>query len=363
MRRILAPAGLVVGSVLATLLLLEVAVRIVGVSLGTGQISRHMITRSSNPQLLYALRPNVSVRAKVDYRTNSHGMRNRELPQSKPPGTIRIAVIGDSIAFGWWVEEANLFPSRLEGMLNAAGPPRVEVLNFGVPGYNLEQETEALRSQVLGFSPDVVIFAFCLNDLRTLSNQFGRVLFRASQQATLPGRLSESLLEHSMLLSWTEYRMALLKIPSRPGRRSATSARGGYAQELGGQRGELSQGFSGIAQVLQRASIPGLLAVFPLLQVRFEEYPYRDVHDEVIETARGAGLWAVDLLPRFAAHDFRAVRVDDVHPSPLGHRVAAHALLDALCAFDLLRGTGLSAGASGVCEAQAGPRVLTVGGH
>ena len=41
----------------------------------------------------------------------------------------------------------------------------VEVLNFGVPGYNLDQEIEVLRTRALELDPDVVVIAFCLNDL------------------------------------------------------------------------------------------------------------------------------------------------------------------------------------------------------
>ena len=49
------------------------------------------------------------------------------------------------------------------GEMGGDGP--VEVLSFGVPGYNLDQEIETLRSRALVYQPDVVIVAFCLNDL------------------------------------------------------------------------------------------------------------------------------------------------------------------------------------------------------
>jgi len=39
----------------------------------------------------------------------------------------------------------------------------------------------------------------------------------------------------------------------------------------------------------------------------------------------------VDLHDCYTAYAFREVRVDVVHPSPAGHRVAAHAIRDALC--------------------------------
>jgi hypothetical protein len=40
----------------------------------------------------------------------------------------------------------------------------------------------------------------------------------------------------------------------------------------------------------------------------------------------------VDLLDCCSTYGLRELRVDVAHPSPLGHRVAAHATRDALCA-------------------------------
>ena len=51
----------------------------------------------------------------------------------------------------------------------------------------------------------------------------------------------------------------------------------------------------------------------------------------------------IDFLTSPSAYDFRDLRVDVVHPSPLGHRVAAHAIRDALCA----RGWVCSGGPTG----------------
>ena len=38
----------------------------------------------------------------------------------------------------------------------------------------------------------------------------------------------------------------------------------------------------------------------------------------------------MDLLPCFEPYSFREVRVDVVHPNPLGHRIAAHALAEGM---------------------------------
>jgi hypothetical protein len=68
----------------------------------------------------------------------------------------------------------------------------------------------------------------------------------------------------------------------------------------------------------------------------------------VVESAEGAGLRAVDLLPCFEPYHYREVRVDVVHPGPLGHRIAAHGVFDALAREGLL-GTAQPDGAGRAC--------------
>ena len=59
--------------------------------------------RSDNPRLRFELRPGGAVRAEVDYRVNAEGLRGAETTLEKPAGVRRVAVLGDSIAFGYWV--------------------------------------------------------------------------------------------------------------------------------------------------------------------------------------------------------------------------------------------------------------------
>ena len=334
LRRALGPLALTVASLAVTALALEAAFRLTGVSVGTVQINRATVRRSDNPRLRFELRPGSVVRAEVDYRVNAEGLRGAETTVGKPAGVRRVAVLGDSIAFGYWVANADGFPLQLEAMLNATGSAggRVEVLNFGVPGYNLDQEIEALRAKALAFAPDLVVVAFCLNDLEGLfSYELGLVQDRAARGRSFSGRAREWLLGRSLLFSWIEYRLSELEA-----RRSFVRARNPlegplYAEAVGQQKRALEGKLAVLNGLLGARGIPGVVVVFPVLGGRFERYPHRDLHRAVVEVAEGAGLAAVDLLDCFSAYDFRELRVDVVHPSPLGHRVAAHAVRDALC--------------------------------
>jgi lysophospholipase L1-like esterase len=330
-RRLLPSLALAGGSLLTTLLALELGFRLAGVSVGTVQINRGTVRRSADPRLQFELKPGSTVQAEVEYRINAFGMRNPEVSETKAPGVRRIAVLGDSIAFGYWVSEADAFPRRLERLLDGGG--RVEVLNFGVPGYNLDQEIEMLRVRALRFSPDLVLVAFCLNDLEGIfSYEYGLTEDRSNRTRTLSGRALELLLERSRLFSWLEYRLAELEA-----RRSFVRARNPlrgplYELAVAEQGKALEDRFSTLAAILKSGGgVPGLVAIFPIFGNRFAAYPHRDLHGVVAAAARASGLKAVDLLDCYEAYDVWDVRVDVVHPSPMGHGVAAHAIAEAIC--------------------------------
>lgn len=92
------------------------------------------------------------------------GLRDRAFAIPKPPGTRRVLVLGDSVAYGVDVEPAQTFPKVLERLLHAPGRP-VEVVNSGVLGYTPYNEAEYYRARGREFQPDVVVVAFCMNDV------------------------------------------------------------------------------------------------------------------------------------------------------------------------------------------------------
>ena len=129
---------------------------------------RAMIRSHPSDLIIYELVPNLDVRfQRVRVQTNSHGMRGPEVSLEKPEGTYRIALLGDSFAFGWGVEYPQTFAAEIEHILNEKkieGIERVEVLNFGVPGYSTFQEVSSFMEKGIAFSPDVVLVYFVNND-------------------------------------------------------------------------------------------------------------------------------------------------------------------------------------------------------
>src|SRR5262245_12490964 len=69
-------------------------------------------------------------------RTNSFGLRSPEVAIPKPPGTVRILLLGDSFTFGFKAVESDVFARRIEDRLRRQpGLSLAEVVNAGVLSY------------------------------------------------------------------------------------------------------------------------------------------------------------------------------------------------------------------------------------
>lgn len=157
-------AALLVG-VAAALLLGEGLLRTIG--LGHPYFSSPDLYQvSADPRILFEMRPGFDGYSEgTTVRTNSRGLRERELTLAPSQGTTRVLFLGDSVTFGSGVLAEEAFPRLLEPALSEAGAGRVETLNAGVVGYNTLQELGRLEEVGLAYRPDVVVLTFLVNDL------------------------------------------------------------------------------------------------------------------------------------------------------------------------------------------------------
>jgi hypothetical protein len=106
-------------------------------------------------------------------RINQDGFRGPDYARPKPPGVIRVAVIGDSYVEAMQVAEDRTLTSVLGRALGTSPVlhgRKVEALNFGVDGYGTAQEMLTLQSKVWAYQPDIVVLAIFLgNDIRNNS--------------------------------------------------------------------------------------------------------------------------------------------------------------------------------------------------
>lgn len=116
---------------------------------------------------LYQHKPNLDLPfGSFWLRTNSLGCRGPEVAREKPDDVFRIVVLGDSVAFGWGVDDEVTFVRRLEAEWQpGATGKRLEVVNTALPMYDTNQELAALRETGLPLAPDLVLLVYVINDV------------------------------------------------------------------------------------------------------------------------------------------------------------------------------------------------------
>jgi lysophospholipase L1-like esterase len=119
---------------------------------------------------VFELRPERSGRRRFEWelRVGPKGFRGEDFPARRPAGELRVACFGDSRTIGEALEERDTYPARLASTLADRLPGRqVRVLNLGADGWSSHQGLALLDSQAAGYSPDVAVFAFGVNDTDT----------------------------------------------------------------------------------------------------------------------------------------------------------------------------------------------------
>ncbi len=151
-------------ALLLTLALLELGLRVFWIKqLVLGQGIHH-------PHFHHRLKPFETQRFAgpefdVTTRTNRYGLRGPDPVLPKPPGVVRVLMLGDSFTFGFPVKDEETFCRLIEQGLRAKGYA-VEVVNGGVSGYSPTLHYLSLRDEFLGFEPDLVILWYDLGDLQ-----------------------------------------------------------------------------------------------------------------------------------------------------------------------------------------------------
>ena len=101
-----------------------------------------------------------------EIRTNSRGLRCREHSESGATRP-RIAILGDSFAFGYGVESDKTISSQMQEWATSIGQEAIETINLGVTGYNLAQSHAFLEAEGVRYQPAVVVLLVCQNDITT----------------------------------------------------------------------------------------------------------------------------------------------------------------------------------------------------
>jgi len=128
------------------------------------EVSRITAILRQDTELFWTQKPGLNTEfAGTPLKTNALGFRGRE-PGPKRAGVKRIVIMGASPAFGWGVREEDSYAALLESALTKAGK-ETEVINASIIGYSSWQGLKLLDMTITGLQPDLLIFAYGVNDV------------------------------------------------------------------------------------------------------------------------------------------------------------------------------------------------------
>jgi lysophospholipase L1-like esterase len=286
-----------------------------------------------DPELGWALVPGyrglrVEDDRSVPTTTNALGYRGPEWTASRRRASVRVLVLGDSVAFGLGVRDEETYPAHLEALLRERGADAA-VFNSGVPGYDTLQEGIVFRRLADEVQPGVVVVTWLYNDIlpqreagRAVQVLDGYLVDDVERYRVWRDGIDHRGLYASALYRFTRVRWRLLRDHLGLRQRSWSA---GVDDEL--YRPSL-QAISRLAEQTRARGASPLLVVIPRREhvagsVSAEGLSY------VADFGRSQGMEVVEMLPAWSERGAEARRNflnDNVHLTARGYREVAEML-------------------------------------
>lgn len=274
-------------------------------------------TDSDNPLIGHVHRPDTSARLmNTTVRINSDGLRDRDYPVSKD-GKYRIIFLGDSLTFGWGVEQKDSFADILENEMNKYYP--AEIINFGAGNYNTEQEVNLFLEKGLKYNPDKVVVFYFINDAEVT-----------------PAKSRLWFLGYSELISfyWSRIHIFMNKyFPSESYK--------DYYSDLykEGQKGWINtqRAFLQLKDICAEKNIALQVVLLPELH-DVDNKVFKKEYNEVSAFLKDNSISSLNLATLFAGNDNPIglwVSYDDAHPNKIAHRAIADGTLQFIMKKDV----------------------------
>jgi len=311
--------------------------------------------------------------------------RDRDIPLEKPQGTIRIFLLGASVAYGgetlypeiddrWRIGNRQTIDYDLEQRLNSAFPNhRWEVINAAVKGYFVNQDLALYLSAVRRYHPDHLVLLDGVNDVFAMLRSpdaydgydlagLGEEFSGLTDPSSMSLRLMSSvwLLDHSALYRLIRERLARTsqlrarRERVRAGLRGMTADEERRYQSAAGRIGEFMRP---VRQIQSLAALEGtktLLVLQPQIAVTHKQLTgieaqlleywskvdgplythgfqtlYPLLADELSDGAKTQGYRFLDLTGVFDNMNVQTF-TDYCHLTPDGNRAVADAIFGAL---------------------------------
>ena len=300
------------------------------------------------------------------YVINQHGHHDDDFPEVKPQGEFRGLMLGDSVTMGDGVEKVDTIANQLEAILGASGRGHAgyQIINAGVGGYSTYQEYVVFRESLV-FSPNFATVGFCFNNVTDSMDSAGGAdgAVHHSNVLHLPDNLAGYLANEtgfSRLISWVSAPAPSLEqrsLSQAVRLREMASASPNDERFQAGWKVVLDN-LEAIYRLSREHDVEMVLLVYPFVSQLFVEELQRH-KITLLEHARANGVDAIDLAQIYekatradveqilagldpglvmAPEDvdlllsFQASRyfMDEVHPTPIGNRLAAGHLAEHL---------------------------------
>lgn len=306
-------------------------------------------------------------------RTNSLGLRGKEIEGTKAKGTLRIVTVGDSITDGFFVDNEATWEYALEERLKTMLARPVEVVSCARGAASIDKELFILRHYALPLRPDVVVLTFVTNDIAAILGKTAAELTRDAPagNGTGPG---------GSFTRWALTRTAVgeatfdvyLKLRSAPYRRKRQRVRAKryddsrYAIDGGNEFADNAALFlekihtsdglvlgddwdgpttaavaayrdalSEFVTLCRESGASFLFVYFPAYSQIYGERPSRRINETLRAYCRDLGIEFVDLTDGFIRVGRNSVLHNaplDYHLNPAGHRAFARLLAEELLA-------------------------------
>ena len=329
----------------------EIIVRVLGV-FHDPNFHEWQFGQSSNLKLSQELKPNSKGHLRGSYvKINSQGLRDYEYLLQKPNNTFRIAVIGDSYTFGWGVNLPDTYPKILEKKLNQNFNINYEVINFGVPGYNLVMYKEILEKKVLKYDPDLIIIGLLDGDIDCLEScccsgdliNATSYIFHEKYEIPTPGILLESYFIRFLKMNYNGFL-------ENTGIRKPTDWLGiGLFDKDFLTWKSAQDNFKKIKEITDK---PIMILILPDMTYKFhfknlKFYPFEKQLAQLKEELKKDNFYIADPIEEYRQYvDNVSLLIinsnkykEDGHPSPFAHNILANTLYNELINYSLVSKT------------------------
>jgi len=265
---------------------------------------------SQNKKLMWEYRPNSKFR---EIETNQFGFREKKsVTLKKNSDTYRVAFVGDSLTLGLSVNAKDTFVKKYGDISNKDQKIKIEALNFSIDGYNAGQIYEMIKTKVIPFSPNKIVYVMCLNDFDFDDASGQKILYFQKPSSFLIERIKKVIKKFRIkFMNYTpDYYLQYFDLNK--------NKVFDYILKMKKLTEDISN------STLDDRKISFEVIIMPVLRAdeeNFNNYRQTSIHKELIRYLEGNRITTHDLLPLFKKENKppRFFAIDIWHLNLIGH--------------------------------------------